>query len=84
MEIKLKTTRADEREDIFLDEHGALWKYSGPKVVHGIFLATTKGSNGQSIHGYYQNGTLFIVNWTDARNYFNSMNPRSVCHMHSM
>lgn len=74
MEIKLKTKPAHDIGQTILDEHGALWRYSGPKPAHGIFLATTKGLDGGDIQGFYQNGTLFIVNWSDAKNYFNSMN----------
>lgn len=74
MEIKLKTTPADENERTIRDEHGALWKYSASESVYGIFPATTKGLDGKDIHAFYKNGALFIVNWSDARHYFNSMN----------
>ncbi|MGO9569098.1 MAG: hypothetical protein ACLP5H_16300 [Desulfomonilaceae bacterium] len=74
MEIKLKTTPADDNGEAILDEHGALWKYSGLKAAHGIFMATTKGLDGEAIQGFYQSGTLFIVNLSDARKYFNSVN----------
>ncbi|MGO9117826.1 MAG: hypothetical protein ACLQPD_09475 [Desulfomonilaceae bacterium] len=74
MEIKLKTASSDADKGIVVDEYGALWNYTGPKPAHGIFLATTKGLNGESIQGFYQNGTLFIVNLSDARKYFSSMN----------
>ena len=74
MEIKLKTAPSDVETGIIVDEYGALWKYSGPKPAHGIFRATTKGLDGEDIQGFYQNGTLFILNWSDAKNYFNSMN----------
>jgi hypothetical protein len=73
MEIKLKTTRPDESGETILDEHGALWNYSGPKSANGIFPATTKGLSGEDIFGFYQNGALFIVNRTDARDHFNSI-----------
>ncbi len=84
MEIKLKTTLADDKGQSVLDEHGALWKYSGPKPAHGIFLATTKGLDGEDIQAFYQNGTLFIVNWSDAKNYFNSMNFMQYWDMHNL
>lgn len=74
MEIKLKTTPADGNGENILDEYGTLWKYSGPQPSPEIFLATTKGLDGEDIHGFYRNGTLFIVNWSDAKNYFNSLN----------
>jgi hypothetical protein len=74
MEIKLKTTPIDQDGETLLDEYGTVWKHSGHKPVHGIFTATTKGTAGEDIHGFYQNGAVFIVNRSDARNYFNSMN----------
>ncbi len=70
MEIKLKTAPSDADTGIIVDEYGALWKYSGPKSVHGIFLAITKGLDGEAIQGFYQNGTLFIVDLSNARKYF--------------
>lgn len=73
MEIKLKTTPVDENGQTLVDEYGALWNYLGPRAVHGIFMATTKGSDGEDIHGFFQNGILFIVTCSDAKNYFNSM-----------
>ena len=74
MEIKLKTASSDADTGIVVDEYGALWNLLGPKPAHGIFLATAKGLKGESIQGFYQNGTLFIVNLSDARKYFSSMN----------
>ena len=74
MEIKLKAAPSDADKGIIVDEYGALWRYSGPETAHGIFLATTKGLDGEAIQGFYQNRTLFIVNWSDAKKYFNSMN----------
>jgi hypothetical protein len=84
MEIKLKTTPADDNGQTILDEHGALWKYSGPEPAHGIFLAITKGLDGEDIQGFYQNGTLFIVSLSDARKYFNSVNSENCRDMHNM
>lgn len=72
MEIKLKTRPADENKRTIRDEHWALWQYSAFKSLHGIFPATTKGLDGEDIHAFYKNGVLFMVNWSDARNYFNS------------
>jgi hypothetical protein len=84
MELKLKTAPPDEGRETIVDEHGALWRYSGQKLPHGIFPVTTKGSAGEEIHGYYKSGTLFMVNGTDIRNYFNSMSWRNRRIMHHM
>lgn len=70
MEIKLKTTPSAADTGIIMDEHGVLWNYRGSKAAHGILSATAKGLDGQSIQGFYQNGTMFIVNLSDARKYF--------------
>ncbi len=73
VEIKLTTMLAGENREMVIDEHGVLWKYSCPGAVHGILSATTKGIDGEAIQGFYQNGTLFIVNLSDARKYFRSI-----------
>lgn len=73
MEIKLKTTRSDDEGWTIVDEYGALWNLEGPKPAHGIFVASTKGQSGEPISGFYLNGTLFIVNFHEARKYFGSM-----------
>lgn len=73
MEIKLKTTPSAADTGIIMDEHGVLWNYSGSKAAHGILPATAKGLDGAAIQGFYQNGTMFIVNLSDARKYFDSM-----------
>ena len=78
MEVKLKIASVDDiNKRIIVDEYGALWSYSGPGGADGIFLATTNGLLGEAIQGFYQNGTLFIVNLSDARKYFSSMNPEN-------
>jgi hypothetical protein len=74
MEIKLKVAPSDTDADIMVDEYGALWKYSGPKRVHALLPATTKARDGEAIQGYYQNGALFIVDASEARKYFSSVN----------
>ncbi len=74
VEIKLKTMLSGENREMVIDEHGVLWKYLGPGATHGILSATTNGIDGQAIQRFYQNGTLFIVNLSDARKYFRSMN----------
>ena len=74
MEIKLKTILAGESGEAIVDEYGFLWNCLAAKAPHGILSATTKGLDGETIQGFYQNGTLFIVNLSDARKYFGSMN----------
>lgn len=70
MEIKLKTTPSDLDSEAIVDEHGALWNFSGAIAALGIMFATTKGPDGDTIKGYYQNGRVFILNLSDARKYF--------------
>jgi hypothetical protein len=91
MEIRLKASPSDTDTGIivdeygalwkFVDEYGALWKYSGPKRVHSLFLATAKGLGCEAVQGFYQNGTLFIVDVSDARKYFSSVNSNNCCDM---
>jgi hypothetical protein len=83
MEIRLKVAPSDADTGIIVDEYGALWKYSGPKRGHAPFLATTKGLDGEAIQGFYQNGTLFIVDVSDARKYFRSVNSESWRDIHN-
>jgi hypothetical protein len=73
MEIKLKTTQSAADTGIIMDEHGVLWNYLGSKAAHGILPATAKALDGRPIQGFYQNGTMFIVNLSDARRYFGSV-----------
>jgi hypothetical protein len=73
MEIKLKTTLADPDKGLVVDEHGVLWKHVTSKPVHGIFPATTEGVNGESIRGFYRDGSLFILDVSEARKYFSSI-----------
>jgi hypothetical protein len=74
MQIKLKTAPPDAETGIIVDEFGASWDYLGSEVADGISLATTTGSDGAVIRGFYRNGALFIVNLHDARKYFSSIN----------
>ncbi len=73
MEIKLKTTLADPGRGLVVDEHGVLWNHVTSKPVHGIFPATTESVNGESIRGFYRDGSLFILDLSEAKKYFNSM-----------
>jgi hypothetical protein len=84
MEIKLKTTQSAEDTWTIVDEYGARWNLAKPKPVHGIFLASTKGRHGEAVNGYYQNGTLFIVNFNEAQKYFASTNVKRARAMHHM
>jgi len=74
MEIKLKTAPGLGEMEIIVDEFGASWN-PGPKVAQGISLATTRGLDGEPISAYYRDGTLFIVNLSDAKRYFGKTNP---------
>ncbi len=73
MEIKLKTTLADPDTGLIVDEHGVLWNQLSPKPKHGIFPATTEGMDGEAIRGFYRNGSLFILDLSEAKKYFSSM-----------
>ncbi len=61
-------------KELFGMSMGLYGRYRTSKSVCGIFRATTKGLDGKDIHAFYKNGALFIVNWSDARDYFNSSN----------
>ena len=82
MEIKLKTTRSDADSEAIVDEHGALWNFSGSIPAFGIFPATTKGPDGEIIRGFYQNGRVFIVNLSEARKYFRLRKLEDRCEAH--
>jgi hypothetical protein len=84
MEIKLKTSLSDVGTGIIVDEHGVLWNRVTPEAKHGIFLATTRGLNGVAIQGFYQNGTMFIVDLSEAKKYFSSMKSENCLDMHHM
>lgn len=84
MELKLKTTPTHADSGTIVDEYGALWNYSDLKAAHDIRLATTKGLDGEPIRGFYHNGTLFIVNLSDAKKYFDSMKSEACSDMHRM
>jgi hypothetical protein len=73
MEIKLKTIVSAESKEMIIDEFGVSWNYLAPEAAYDILPATTKGLDGDTIQGFYQNGALFIVNLSDARKYFGSL-----------
>jgi hypothetical protein len=84
VEIRLNTAHSNADAGIVVDEYGALWKYSWLKGAHGTFMATTKGLEGETIRGVYENGTLVILTFSDARKYFSAVNPETDRDLHHM